>query len=68
LDDSSLRVLIVEDPFDPGANICGSVDKETLYEIRGEFIRASKIICGPEVAEGHVLAALLQDEFRRIYF
>ena len=27
-------------------NLCTTIDKESLYEFRGEFIRASKIICG----------------------
>ncbi|KAJ3091881.1 hypothetical protein HK102_012931 [Quaeritorhiza haematococci] len=37
--------LCVEDPFETTHNIGRPVDKETLYEIRGEFIRASKLLC-----------------------
>jgi DNA polymerase sigma len=31
--------LCIEDPMDVGFNVCRSVDKEALFEIRGEFIR-----------------------------
>ncbi|TPX66924.1 hypothetical protein CcCBS67573_g07658 [Chytriomyces confervae] len=35
----------VEDPFETTNNVGRPVDKETLFEVRGEFIRASKILC-----------------------
>ncbi|KAJ3356988.1 hypothetical protein HDU83_009158 [Entophlyctis luteolus] len=37
--------LCVEDPFETTNNVGRPVDKETLFEVRGEFIRASKILC-----------------------
>ncbi|KAJ3197234.1 hypothetical protein HDU82_001520, partial [Entophlyctis luteolus] len=33
------------DPFETTNNVGRPVDKETLFEVRGEFIRASKILC-----------------------
>ena len=38
--------FLVEDPFDATLNVGRTIDKETLFEVRGEFIRASKILCG----------------------
>ncbi|KAJ1557407.1 hypothetical protein HK405_016103, partial [Cladochytrium tenue] len=38
--------LCIEDPLDPSYNVGRPIDKETLFEVRGEFIRASKILCG----------------------
>lgn len=38
--------LCVEDPFETTHNVGRPVDKESLYEIRGEFIRAAKLFSG----------------------
>ncbi|KAJ3206847.1 hypothetical protein HDU67_007900 [Dinochytrium kinnereticum] len=43
--------LCVEDPFEISHNIGRPVDKETLYEVRGEFIRASKFLCAGSSGE-----------------
>ncbi|KAJ3112282.1 hypothetical protein HDU96_004726 [Phlyctochytrium bullatum] len=43
--------LCVEDPFEVTHNIGRPVDKETLYEVRGEFIRASKYLCAGSIGE-----------------
>ncbi|KAJ3153014.1 hypothetical protein HK101_001771 [Irineochytrium annulatum] len=43
--------LCVEDPFEVTHNIGRPVDKETLYEVRGEFIRASKCLCAGATGE-----------------
>jgi len=37
-------LIKVEDPFEISHNVGRPVDKETLFDIRGEFIRASKIL------------------------
>ncbi|KAJ3031179.1 UNVERIFIED_CONTAM: hypothetical protein HDU68_006050 [Siphonaria sp. JEL0065] len=43
--------LCVEDPFEISNNVGRPVDKETLFEVRGEFIRASKILCAGAIDE-----------------
>ncbi|KAJ3120202.1 hypothetical protein HK100_012897 [Physocladia obscura] len=42
--------LCVEDPFEITNNVGRPVDKETLFEVRGEFIRASKILCAGSIS------------------
>ncbi|TPX46774.1 hypothetical protein SeLEV6574_g03053 [Synchytrium endobioticum] len=37
--------LCVEDPFDPLTNVGRPCDKDSLFQLRGEFIRASKMLC-----------------------
>nr|KAJ3422279.1 hypothetical protein HK105_000402 [Polyrhizophydium stewartii] len=51
----------IEDPVEYTVNIGRAVDKDTLYEIRGEFIRASKILCvGPNHPNDSVLARVCE--------
>ncbi|KAJ1558474.1 hypothetical protein HK096_000139 [Nowakowskiella sp. JEL0078] len=37
--------LCVEDPLDLNENVARTIDKETLFKLRGELIRASKLFC-----------------------
>ncbi|KAJ3117769.1 hypothetical protein HK098_006124 [Nowakowskiella sp. JEL0407] len=46
----------VEDPFDIDQNIARTIDKDTLFKVRGEFIRASKYFC--EGIAGHGYSVL----------
>ncbi|KAI8612825.1 hypothetical protein BC830DRAFT_529272 [Chytriomyces sp. MP71] len=52
--------LCVEDPFETTNNIGRPVDKETLFEVRGEFIRASKILCAGMSADENTLAKVCE--------
>ncbi|KAJ3105770.1 hypothetical protein HDU97_007590 [Phlyctochytrium planicorne] len=45
------RFWLFEDPFEVSHNIGRPVDKETLYEVRGEFIRSSKFLCAGSCGE-----------------
>ncbi|KAJ3326605.1 hypothetical protein HDU76_012778 [Blyttiomyces sp. JEL0837] len=51
--------LCVEDPFEVSHNIGRPVDKETLYDVRGEFIRASKFLCAG-ASDENVLAKVCE--------
>lgn len=54
--------LKVEHPFDLSYNVAKTMDKETLFKLRGEFIRASKIICGGSFGDGPVLQDILSPQ------
>jgi hypothetical protein len=58
----SFFCITVEDPFELTNNIGRPVDKETLYDVRGEFIRASKILCAGAASgeEAGILAKLCE--------
>ncbi|KAJ3324888.1 hypothetical protein HDU76_013296 [Blyttiomyces sp. JEL0837] len=52
--------LCVEDPFEVSNNIGRPVDKETLYDVRGEFIRASKLLCSAGASDDNILARVCE--------
>ncbi|KAI8850964.1 hypothetical protein BC829DRAFT_361269, partial [Chytridium lagenaria] len=55
------RFWLLEDPFEVSHNIGRPVDKETLFEVRGEFIRASKYLCAGSCGE-NVLAKICEKQ------
>ncbi|KAI8809417.1 hypothetical protein BJ742DRAFT_676957 [Cladochytrium replicatum] len=60
--------LCVEDPFEVSNNIGRPVDKETLYEVRGEFIRASKLLCAGGGSSGvpeNILARVCEKNLKK---
>ncbi|KAI8803508.1 hypothetical protein BJ742DRAFT_683000 [Cladochytrium replicatum] len=61
--------LCVEDPFEVSNNIGRPVDKETLYEVRGEFIRASKLLCAGGGSSGvpeNVLGRVCEKNLKKV--
>ncbi|SJX65068.1 related to caffeine-induced death protein 1 Cid1 [Sporisorium reilianum f. sp. reilianum] len=50
--------LCIEDPFQMGYNVSRTVTKDGLYTIRGEFMRASRILAN---ARGQKISALIAD-------
>ncbi|SOV07814.1 related to caffeine-induced death protein 1 Cid1 [Ustilago sp. UG-2017a] len=54
--------LCIEDPFQMGYNVSRTVTKDGLYTIRGEFMRASRILTNTRGQKVSALIAELTDE------
>ncbi|SPO36902.1 related to caffeine-induced death protein 1 Cid1 [Pseudozyma flocculosa] len=54
--------LCIEDPFQMGYNVSRTVTKDGLYTIRGEFMRASRILMNPKSQRVSALIAELCEE------
>ena len=54
--------LCIEDPFQMGYNVSRTVTKDGLYTIRGEFMRASRILLSPKSTRVSALIAELCEE------
>ncbi|KAF8316434.1 PAP/OAS1 substrate-binding domain-containing protein, partial [Clavulina sp. PMI_390] len=51
----------IEDPFETGYNVARTVTKDGLYTIRGEFMRASRILSKPQDRALVALAQLCEE-------
>ncbi|WFD18197.1 RNA uridylyltransferase [Malassezia caprae] len=54
----SADFLCIEDPFQRGYNVARTVTKDGLYTIRGEFMRASRLLANRSVRAPQLLADL----------
>jgi len=64
----SADFLCIEDPFQRGYNVARTVTKDGLYTIRGEFMRASRLLANRSVRAPQLLADLCaerEDELTR---
>lgn len=52
------EMLGIEDPFQAGYNVARTVTKDGLYTIRGEFMRASRLLANRSVRAPQLLADL----------
>ncbi|WFD29509.1 RNA uridylyltransferase [Malassezia sp. CBS 17886] len=53
--------LCIEDPFQMGYNVARTVTKDGLYTIRGEFMRASRLLANRSVRAASLLAQLCEE-------
>ena len=53
--------LCIEDPFQVGYNVARTVTRDGLYTIRGEFMRASRILTTRTERVSHALAELCEE-------
>jgi terminal uridylyltransferase len=54
--------LCIEDPFEISYNVARTVTKDGLYTIRGEFMRASRILTSRPERAASALASLCEGE------
>lgn len=57
----SADFLCIEDPFQRGYNVARTVTKDGLYTIRGEFMRASRLLANRSVRAHQLLAELCME-------
>jgi len=57
----SADFLCIEDPFQRGYNVARTVTKDGLYTIRGEFMRASRLLANRSVRAPQLLADLCEE-------
>lgn len=53
--------LCIEDPFQSGYNVARTVTRDGLYTIRGEFMRASRILTSRSDRGSHVIDELCEE-------